>query len=78
MGRSFESLRQGAQQVSASLAKAGRAMKEVDVDRAQPRKLVGNASDPRVIAKSGRRKALRIILAENAEAVIERKLGWIK
>jgi len=35
-------------------------------------------SDPRVIAKSGRHKAQRIILTENAEAVIERKLGWIK
>jgi hypothetical protein len=35
-------------------------------------------SDPRVIAKSGQHKARRIILTENAEAVIERKLGWIK
>jgi hypothetical protein len=35
-------------------------------------------SDPRVIAKSGRHKAQRIILTENAEAIIERKLGWIK
>ena len=32
----------------------------------------------RVIAKSGRHKAQRIILTENAGAVIERKLGWIK
>ena len=34
-------------------------------------------SDPRVIAKTGRHKAQRIILTENAEAIIERKLGWI-
>ena len=33
---------------------------------------------PRVMAKSGWHKARRIILTENAEAVIERKLGWIK
>lgn len=33
--------------------------------------------DPRIIAKSGRHKAQRIILTENAEVVIERKLGWI-
>lgn len=33
-------------------------------------------SDPHVIAKTGRHKAQRIILTENAEAVIERKLGW--
>ena len=38
----------------------------------------GKVSDPRVIAKSGRHKAQRIILTENAGAVIERKLGWIK
>jgi hypothetical protein len=37
----------------------------------------GKVSDPRVIAKSGRHKARRIILTENAEAIIERKLGWI-
>ena len=37
-----------------------------------------NISDTRVIAKSGRHKAQRIILTENAEAIIERKLGWIK
>jgi len=30
------------------------------------------------MAKSGWHKARRIILTENAEAVIERKLGWIK
>jgi hypothetical protein len=42
--------------------------------RAEARKL----SDPRVMAKSVRHKAQRIILTENAEAVIERKLGWIK
>jgi hypothetical protein len=36
------------------------------------------AAIPRVIAKSGRHKAQRIILTENAGAVIERKLGWIK
>lgn len=35
-------------------------------------------SHPRVIAKSGRHKARRIILTENAGAVIERKLGWVK
>ena len=39
--------------------------------RAEARKV----SDPRVIAKSGQHKAQRIILTENAEAVIERKLG---
>ena len=42
--------------------------------RAEARKV----SDPRVIAKSGRHKAQRIILTENVGAVIERKLGWIK
>ena len=41
--------------------------------RAEARKF----SDPQVIAKTGRHKAQRIILTENAEAVIERKLGWI-
>jgi hypothetical protein len=41
--------------------------------RAQARKV----SDPKVIAKSGRHKAQRVILTENAEAIIERKLGWI-
>jgi hypothetical protein len=41
--------------------------------RAEARKI----SDPRVIAKTGRHKAQRIILTENAEAIIERKLGWI-
>ncbi len=41
--------------------------------RAEARKV----SDPQVIAKSGRRKAQRVILTENAEAIIERKLGWI-
>ncbi|HIH37123.1 MAG TPA: hypothetical protein HA232_04370 [Methanocellales archaeon] len=41
--------------------------------RAEARKV----SDPRVIAKTGRHKAQRIILTENAEAIIERKLGWI-
>ena len=41
--------------------------------RADARKV----SDPRVIAKTGRHKAQRIILTENAEAIIERKLGWI-
>jgi len=35
-------------------------------------------SQPRVLAKIGRHKAQRIILTENAEAVIERKLGGIK
>lgn len=42
--------------------------------RAEARKV----SDPRVIAKSGRHKARRIILTENAGAVIERKLDWKK
>ena len=42
--------------------------------RAEARKV----SDPRVMAKSGRHKARRIFLTENAGAVIERKLGWIK
>ena len=42
--------------------------------RAEARKV----SDLRVIAKSGRLKARRIILTENAGAVIERKLVWIK
>jgi hypothetical protein len=41
--------------------------------RAEARKI----SDPHVIAKSGRHKAQRAILTENAEAIIERKLGWI-
>jgi hypothetical protein len=41
--------------------------------RAEARKV----SDPRIIAKTGRHKAQRIILTENAEAVIERKLGWV-
>jgi hypothetical protein len=42
--------------------------------RAEARKV----SDPQVIAKTGRHKAQRIILTENAEAIIERKLGWIQ
>jgi len=41
--------------------------------RAEARKI----SDLTVIAKTGRHKAQRVILTENAEAVIERKLGWI-
>lgn len=41
--------------------------------RAEARKI----SDPSVIAKTGRHKAQRVILTENAEATIERKLGWI-
>jgi hypothetical protein len=41
--------------------------------RAEARKI----SDPRVIAKTGRHKAQRLILTENAEAILERKLGWI-
>jgi hypothetical protein len=41
--------------------------------RAEARKI----SDPQVIAKTGRHKAQRVILTENAEAVIERKLTWI-
>ncbi len=35
-------------------------------------------SDPIVIVKSGRHKAQRVTLAENAGAVIVRKLKWIK
>jgi hypothetical protein len=42
--------------------------------RAEARKV----SDSRIIAKSGRHKALRIILTENAGAIMERKLGWVK
>jgi len=41
--------------------------------RAESRKI----RDPHVIAKTGRHKAQRLILTENAEAIIERKLGWI-
>ena len=41
--------------------------------RAEARKI----GDPPVIVKTGRHKAQRVILTENAEAVIERKLGWI-
>ena len=41
--------------------------------RAEARKV----SDPKVIAKMGRHKAQRLILTENAEAIIERKLVWI-
>lgn len=41
--------------------------------RAEARKV----SDPKVIAKTGRHKAQRLILTENAEAIIERKLVWI-
>jgi hypothetical protein len=37
----------------------------------------GKISDPHVIAKTGRHKAQRVILTENAQAIIERKLGWI-
>lgn len=33
--------------------------------------------DPKVVAKTGRLKAKTLILKENAEADIERKLGWI-
>jgi len=41
--------------------------------RAEARKI----GDPTVIVKTGRHKAQRVILTENAEAVVERKLGWI-
>ena len=41
--------------------------------RAEARKI----SDQHVIAKTGRHKAQRVILTENAQAIIERKLGWI-
>ena len=33
-------------------------------------------SDPMVIVKSGRHKAQRIILTENASAIIDRKGRW--
>lgn len=33
-------------------------------------------SDPVVIVKSGRHKALRVILTENASATIDRKGRW--
>ena len=39
--------------------------------RAEGRKI----DDPKVISKTGRHKAQRVILTENAEAIIERKLG---
>lgn len=35
-------------------------------------------SDPVIIVKSGRHKARRIILAENASAIIDRKGRWCK
>jgi hypothetical protein len=35
-------------------------------------------SDPIVIVKSGRHKAQRIVLTENALAVIDRKGRWVK
>ena len=41
--------------------------------RAEARKI----SDPQAIAKTGRHKAQRVILTENAKAFIERKLGRI-
>lgn len=41
--------------------------------RAEARKV----RDPQVIAKTGRHKAQRLILTENAKAIIERKLAWI-
>ena len=47
-------------------------------DQIQPREPIRKVSDPRVMAKSWRHKARRIILTENAWAVTERKLGWIK
>jgi hypothetical protein len=34
------------------------------------------ASDPVVILKSGRHKAVRIVLTENALAIIDRKDRW--
>jgi len=34
--------------------------------------------DPVVIIKTGRHKAQRVILSENALARVERKLRWIK
>jgi hypothetical protein len=41
--------------------------------RAEARKI----SDPIVISKSGRHKAQRIILTENACAVVEKRLRWV-
>ena len=41
--------------------------------RAEARKV----SDLQVIAKTGRHKAQRLILTENAKAIIEQKLAWI-
>ncbi len=35
-------------------------------------------SDPAVIVKTGRHKAQRVILSENAVARIERKLRWVE
>lgn len=41
--------------------------------RAESRKI----GEPNVIAKTGRYKPQHVILMENAEAIIERKLGWM-
>jgi hypothetical protein len=35
-------------------------------------------SDPVVIVKTGRHKAQRVILSENAVARVEKKLRWVK
>ena len=35
-------------------------------------------SDPVVIVKTGRHKAQRVILSENAVARVEKKLRWMK
>ncbi len=35
-------------------------------------------SDPAVIVKTGRHKAQRVILSDNAVARIERKLRWVE
>ena len=76
MGRCFESARLAAPQVSAPAGPEPWAMEKEKRDQLQ--NLARKVSDPRVMAKSGRHKARRIILTENAGAVIERKLGWIK
>lgn len=41
--------------------------------RAEARKI----SDPIVIAKTGRHKAQRIVLTEDACAIVEKRLRWV-
>jgi len=52
-------------------------MKEIPSTATESEPKPGRSGDPTVIVKTGRHKAQRVILTENAEAVIERKLGWI-